>query len=229
MTPFDPGALLVMLLTFYPIVSVATLQRARAERPEYFAAGQLGGSKGEKLTLPDGRVFDLIFAAGAAPSVQRWQAIDVTNDPGTPGDGLTLDPGPLAPLDDLAIALPRVGDVFESLVSGELAALDGADGVLQAAAAAATDTDLAASLGFRYAQRVEPAIEAHGALRAALEADNPIAEVGAADEHSRVPGVAAHQYADDPPPDLDEPDPGTPPGDDEETPPGTRHPKDEDL
>jgi hypothetical protein len=66
-TPFDPVALLAMLQAFYPTPSGAALAQARAERPEYFAGGELFGSKGDKLRLGDGRVFDCIFAAGGLP------------------------------------------------------------------------------------------------------------------------------------------------------------------
>jgi hypothetical protein len=117
-TPFDPQALLVMLLTFYPIVSAAELRHARAERPEYFAAGELFGSKGDKLLLPDGRAFDLIFAAGGLPGQQRWQVIEA--GPGGDGDGFGLEAGPLVPLDETG-ALPPLSDlVFESLVAGAI-------------------------------------------------------------------------------------------------------------
>jgi hypothetical protein len=81
-TPFDPFALLSMLLAFYPAVSPAAFAQARRERPEYFAGGSIIGSKGDKLQLPDGRVFDCIFASGGPLSGQRWQVLDVTNDDG---------------------------------------------------------------------------------------------------------------------------------------------------
>jgi hypothetical protein len=120
-TPFDPHALLVMLLTFYPIVSVAALQRARAERPEYFAAGTLFGSKGEKLLLPDGRAFDLIFAAGGLPGQQRWQVIEA--GPGGDGDGFGLEAGPLAPVDEPTAVPPLSDPTFVPLVSGAIGEL----------------------------------------------------------------------------------------------------------
>lgn len=76
MVPFDRTALLVMLLTFYPEVSRANLERAYQERPEYFAGGRLFGSNGEKLLLADGRAFDLAYDAWGPR--RRWQVLDVT-------------------------------------------------------------------------------------------------------------------------------------------------------
>jgi len=210
-TPFDPWALLAMLLSFYPAVSVAALTRARAERPEYFAGGRLGGSKGEKLYLPDGRVWDLIFAAGGPPSGMRWQVLDVTDDPGGPGDGFELEPGPLSPLDEALVTFPPGAFAFESFVAGELAALDGADGVLHQAGETIVAFDGAAHLEGSYDGLITPALAAHVDMRAALDQDNPIDELEAAENAGGVPAVAGAQYDDDPPTDIAEPDPGSPP------------------
>lgn len=130
MTPFDPAALLAILLTFYPSVSIATLQRARQERPEYFAAGTLGGTHGEKLALDDGRIFDLIFSVDG-PDPARWQVIDVTHAGGEPIDpAFALAPGPLRPI-DLAAWPRRVPvDTFQPLVGAALDALGGSDATL---------------------------------------------------------------------------------------------------
>lgn len=131
MTPFDAVALLAMLLAFYPIVSSVELARARRERPEYFAGGTLIGSKGDKLRLPDLRIFDLIQNAGGLPGQQRWQVIE-------PGPSVAepwpLEPGPLTPIDvEGTRPSPPGGDTFESLVSTHLAELDGSDRVLDVA------------------------------------------------------------------------------------------------
>jgi len=75
MTPFSPVALLTMLLTFYPDVSPAALVLARRERPDYFAGGALGGSHGDKLTLPDGTVWDLIYDVENETGDRHWQVI----------------------------------------------------------------------------------------------------------------------------------------------------------
>jgi hypothetical protein len=127
-TPFDPDALLAMLLAFYPTPSAAALRQARAERPDYFAGGTLIGSKGDKLRLGDGRVFDLVFASGGLPGQQRWQVIDVTNDPGSAGDPFALEAGPLTPIDSTDVWPGSPAPGFESYVAGELGALDGTIG-----------------------------------------------------------------------------------------------------
>jgi hypothetical protein len=120
-TPFDPQALLVMLLTFYPIVSVAELQRARAERPEYFAAGTLFGTVGEKLLLPDGRAFDLIYDASGPLASRRWQVIEA--GPGGDGDPFGLEAGPLGPVDEPTAVPPLSDPTFVPLVSGAIGEL----------------------------------------------------------------------------------------------------------
>ena len=119
MTPFDPVALHAMLDAFYPTVSAAHLARARSERPEYFAGGVLFGSKGDKLKLPDGREFDLIFAAGGYVGQQRWQVIPA--GPGGTADGLVDEPGALVPIDVDALPMFPAPASFESLA---LAAID---------------------------------------------------------------------------------------------------------
>lgn len=131
MTPFDAGALLVMLQSFYPVVSGSELARARRERPEYFASGALFGSHGDKLLLPDGRVFDCIFAAGGLPGTQRWQVIE----PGPSVDEpYPLEPGPLTPLDLEGAGAPSSDPTaFQALVGGALAELAGETGVLDTA------------------------------------------------------------------------------------------------
>jgi hypothetical protein len=109
MTPFDAVALLAMLLAFYPTVNASELARARRERPEYFAGGTLLGSKGDKLRLPDGRIFDLIQNAGGLPGQQRWQVIEP--GPSVP-EPWPLEAGPLTPIDvDRLPAAAGRGDV----------------------------------------------------------------------------------------------------------------------
>lgn len=137
MTPFDGVALLAMLLAFYPLVSSGELARARRERPEYFAAGELFGSKGDKLKLPDGRVFDLILNAGGLPGSQRWQVIE----PGPGGDDpdFALEPGPLTPIDAGDDAAPAPSTDFEQLVAGALEQLGASDAVLAGAGQRVSD------------------------------------------------------------------------------------------
>jgi hypothetical protein len=127
-TPFDGVALLAMLLSFYPVVSGSELARARRERPEYFAGGTLGGSKGDKLFLPDTRVFDLIQNAGGLPGQQHWQVIEV----GPGGDDIPwpLEAGPLTPLDDVTPSSPGNVRAFEARVATALGDLGPSEAVL---------------------------------------------------------------------------------------------------
>lgn len=137
MTPFNASALLAILLAFYPTVSRAELARARRERPEYFAGGTLLGSKGDKLQLPDGRIFDLIQSAGGPPGSQRWQVIEAGPSVDEP---FPLEPGPLVPLDLDDTFPPRAHeDTFESLASSRLAELDGSDRLLDVARSSLVD------------------------------------------------------------------------------------------
>ncbi|MGH2667510.1 MAG: hypothetical protein ACRDH5_00030 [bacterium] len=139
MTPFDPDALLAMLLAFYPTPSPASLVRARQERPDYFAGGVLIGRGPDALRLPDGRILDLIFDwDGLHP---RWQVIDVTLGGGGAPEAFPLEPGPLAPLDGAQVPGPVERHTFEDLLArhaGELVNTDGAvalaEGVLVGAA-----------------------------------------------------------------------------------------------
>lgn len=136
-----------MLQAFYPSVTRTSLERAFRERPEYFAGGQLIGRLSDALRLPDGRIFDIVFAAWTAQS--RWQALDVTHAPPGPADPFPLDVGPLVEVDADAV-LPPIGDpVFVPLVSGtigELQQLEGRMGDAQTEIAmnAAADGDGAA-------------------------------------------------------------------------------------
>lgn len=118
MTPFDPVALLVMLRAFYPAVSVAALRRAREERPEYFAGGELFGTHGEKFRLPDGRVFDLIYDVDGFSGGPAWQVIEP--GPEGPPDPFPLEPGPLAALDAGLVLPPPLEGGFLSLAGAHL-------------------------------------------------------------------------------------------------------------
>jgi hypothetical protein len=210
-TPFDPAALLAMLLAFYPAPSPAAFAQARGERPEYFAGGVIVGSKGDKLQLGDGRVFDCIYAAGGLPSEMRWQVIDVTNDAGGTDAGLALTPGPLAVLDPTLAIAPFGDPGFEAFVAGELDALGGSDGQLDRAGAAVLEFDGGAALEDSASRLLDPAEAAHANIRAALDADDPIDELGAAADAGGVPDVEGAQYVEQPPPDVPPIDPGDPP------------------
>ena len=133
MTPFDPAALLAMLLAFYPVASPAALGRAMAERPEYFAGAVRIGRGGDAIQLPDGRIFDLIFAVDD-PIARHWQVIEAGAGDGA-DDPFADGPGPLTPLDpNDATPAPAV-DMFTGLVGEALAALGASDAVLDAAGA----------------------------------------------------------------------------------------------
>lgn len=139
MIPFDATALLVMLLTFYPIVGPAALARARQERPDYFAGGDIRGTEGDKLWLGDGRKFDLIFQVNTPG--QAWQVLELTGQPGDPGDAdpFALEDGPLSPIDESAFPAPAPRSVFADLVGAELAPLDAHDAGLATAHATIYD------------------------------------------------------------------------------------------
>lgn len=214
MTPFDPFALVAMLTVFYPVVSSASLARAFAERREYFAGGRLTGSKGDKLTLPDGRVWDLIFAAGGPPAARRWQALDVTEDGPAPNDPFALEDGPLTYLDEELGTLPPIGETFEALVAGHLAAFGDSDGLLARAAVDVAEFDGARRVADDYDRTIVPALEGHANVGRALDGQDLGDELDAAGGAGEIIDATGPLYDDPPPADLPEPDPGDPPPDD---------------
>jgi hypothetical protein len=128
-TPFDGVALLAMLVAFYPVVGPAALRRARDERPEYFAGGEIRGTEGDKLWLGDGRKFDLILKVNTPG--QAWQVLELFGVDGAaaPDDPFQLEAGPLVPFDLSAFQPPAHDDTFTPLAAaavGELNAVDGA-------------------------------------------------------------------------------------------------------
>lgn len=210
MTPFDGAALLVMLLTFYPVVSVANLRLARAERPEYFAAGVLFGTHGEKLRLPDGRVFDLIFDVDGPG--RRWQVIDVTaGDDGGPSPW-PLEPGPLTPIDPELVLPPPIDRAFEALVSGHLADVDNSTRALDQSRedlASAGDGTEADGVYEESAGAAAAALEDHVRMYDELDPSDVITQTDGLG--GRI-GDAQTDYPDPeavaPPDDLPVPDPG---------------------
>jgi hypothetical protein len=211
MTPFDPIALLSMLLTFYQPATVDNLRRAHRERPDYFAGGHLVSTGGEKLLLSDGRIFDLIFDVGGPRA--RYQVTDVTAGGGA-GGAFPLEPGPLTPIAvDSVLPPPSSGDSFESRLAstlGELAAADGAIGVHEGIIAGAADP-----IGFdvEFEDTIGRAAATLDGDRFALAALDP----GALLDRSReqefgIDGVDRElPNPDDGPPDMDPPDLGDPP------------------
>jgi hypothetical protein len=207
-TPFDPIALLVMLLAFYPAVSAAAFAQARVERPEYFSGGVIFGSKGDKLRLPDGRAFDCIIAAGGPASGRHWSVSLIVEDPNAEPDIFALGDGPIAPLDELDTVPAPSLDTFASLVAGELAALDGADTVLDSAATAVAEFDGGADLEDASAQLLDPAAVHHAATRAALDHDDPAEELESAGLTRDTIDARLSEYDDPPPDEAPEIDPG---------------------
>ncbi len=219
MTPFDPWALLAMLLAFYPTVSAAAFAQARRERPEYFAGGRIVGSGGDKLQLPDGRIFDYILAVDGPAAGRRWIMLDVTNDPGAPASPFALEPGPLVPLDEEFTLPPGAGPMFENLVAGELEAFGASDGQLHTASVAIVEFSGAALLEDAYEREIVPALDAHSAFASSLDADDVGTELEAAEDHGRIIDGTETEYDEDPPDDLPEPDPGRAPDEGPEKPP----------
>src|SRR5213592_2880219 len=161
-----------MLKAFYPVPSGAAFAQARRERPEYFAAGVIFGSKGDKLRLPDGREFDCIVAAGGPVSGRSWYCGLIVDDPNAQPDPFPLEPGPLDPLDEDAAIGPALDRDLEALVARGLSDLSGSDDRLAAAGQAVIVVDGAGDIERSYAELVEPALEKHVEIRAALDMDD---------------------------------------------------------
>jgi len=130
-TPFDPAAIVAMLRSFYPVVTIANLRLARTERPDYFAGGALFGTCGEKLRLPDGRVWDLMYDCGGLQAA--WQAIEPGPSDGSGGDGFALEPGPFTPIDVPDLLPPTPAQDFTQLMAGAMLELGSAEDVLDLA------------------------------------------------------------------------------------------------
>jgi len=209
-TPFNGDALLVMLLTFYPIVGPAALARARAERPEYFAGGVIIGREGDALLLPDGRVFDLIFNVNTP--IQRWQILDVTGGgPGGPDHPFRNVEGPLVPIDESAFVEPTPHAVFTPLVAAsyqELTPRDNAIGVSQTTLTEASSPgDLEAALS----ATIDPAFPALNQELASLDQSVPADVLDAARQQGFVIDAREHDLDEHAPPELPADDPGPPP------------------
>lgn len=171
MTPFSPAALVVMLVTFYPDVSAAALVRARLERPEYFAGGVLGGSHGDKMSLPDGSGWDLIYDVENATGNRHWQCIPAGGD-ATAGDPtFALEPGPLVPIDQAqwpapspqAVFLPIVADAFSDLTGVDALLASAASTMAEASSSAAFDAAVSGAIGDGDAARAGELEAARGA------------------------------------------------------------------
>lgn len=214
MIPFDELALLVMLVTFYPVVGPAALQRARAERPAYFAGGEIRGTDGDKLWLADGRKYDLIFKVGAPDT--RWQVLLLPDGsgPGGPDDPFALEDGPIAPIDLSAFPALIHDPIFAPLVAGALDELAGVDAGLLRAHATITEASDSAPLEAVFADTVDPAAAAADGQRYLLDSADPSDLLATSAGHGAV--IDARESGFPPTPDeigpVPEP-PATPPPD----------------
>lgn len=191
MTPFAPAALLAMLLTFYPIVSVANLQIARRDRPEYFAGGTLFGTTGEKLRLPDGRVFDLIFdASNPDPARRRWQVI-AASGAGDSGGLFPLEAGPFTPIDESAWPAPHAVPVFVPLVASAYASLGDADGLFGQASSTLVAASSSAALQSVFSDTINRAEDRVDSSRNNLTAADPSDVIVASG--GQVPAIASRE------------------------------------
>lgn len=219
MVPFDPYALLAILQAFYPVPTIANLRLARAERPEYFAGGELFGSCGEKLRLPDGRVWDLMFDCGG-PSA-RWQAIEPGPGDGGGGDGFGLDPGPLAVLEVPNLLPPTPAQDFQQIVAGALLELGAPDDALQLAGNALGASTASGGLGDALTRDLNDAAAARVSQDRALDVVRPDELLEASQgAGSAIDGEAAEypEPGDAAPPEIPPEDPGPPPPDDQRPP-----------
>ena len=211
LAPFDPIAALAVLLTYTP-PSAPNLLRALAEHADTFAGAQPIGHGGDKIQLADGRIYDCIFNVDGPPGARRWQMLYIDpNDPGGPPDPFALEQGPLAYVDEDLPIIIGGGDSFESIVTGELAALDGADPVLADAGQAIVAFDGADALDGSARALLQPATDAHEQIRAALDDDNPADVIDATNSHGGEIAAGQGDYAEAPVPDQPVPDPGDPP------------------
>ncbi len=211
MAPFDRWALLAILLAFYPTPSAAALRQARAERPEYFAGGAIIGSKGDKLQLSDGRIFDLIYAAGGMPGEQRWQVLEVTGEGGS--DEWALEAGPLAYLDPATIPAPGYNNELERLWGETWASLGNSDAGMVAAANEIASVGDAAPLENSFESDVGGAAGAVDDQLRSLHVLDPADVIDATRGEAWTIDGAREEIVNpaDEPDDVNAPDPGVPP------------------
>lgn len=217
--PFDPDAMVAMLTGFYPTPTIANLRRAYTERPDYFAGGRLFGSCGEKLLLPTGRAWDLMFDCGGPRA--RWQAIDVTDGGSGADDPFALETGPLDPLELPDILAPVRDDAFTQLVADALRELGASDDVLHGAATTLIEAGAPSGLGDALTSALDDAVRAQRDQQHEIESFRP-EDVAQAAEDGRLVTDARPGMPDDgdldPTADVEPGDPGPPPRDDTERP-----------
>lgn len=214
LAPFDPGAVLALLQAFYPVVSPAALAQALAAHPDTFGYGVITRPNGDKIQLPDGRIYDCIVNSGGRPGTTFWSCsyVDPT-DPGGPDDPFALEDGPLAYLDENLQVFSGSGRSNVDVVAEQLAPLAGADGVLDGAGQAIVTFDGAAQVDGAYNALVAPAREVHAGVVDTFDQADPSSVIDATNSHDGEIDSARGDYVEDPPPPTDEPDPGAPPKD----------------
>lgn len=219
---FDPAALLAVLVASYSPASPAALARAWRERPALFGGGTITGSKGDKLTLPSGEVWDLIFAS-TDPIARHWQMLQLGDEGPAVVDPFALERGPLDFLEPDLFTRPVREGTYEGLVAGAYADVAGGDAAISAPRAVIVD-ELASRDGFEHATAGD-AEDANGEIEAQLAhpADVDITEVAAAtdglnddasakrdelpaDNEFTAPFLTPPDYG--PPPERGEPEPG---------------------
>lgn len=126
---FDPAAALALLEAFYPDVSPENLELAVREHPDVFPFARIVGTRGDKLTFPDGSLYDVIFGAAGLPGLRRWQMIIPGPSEDVP-DPFPIEPGPLERLTLQAIEDFEPTPSFVGLVAPAIANVDGADPAL---------------------------------------------------------------------------------------------------
>ncbi len=138
--------------------------------------------------------------------VDAGKATPLPADPGA--GGLTLDAGPLTPIDAGVVVIPRAGPVFEPLVSDALGGLDGTDAQLDHVTATVAAIDPSQDAAAIDTTELDDASGAHDAASAdagALSVDQLVSATS-----GQRDGIDSHRadYNEEPPPDQPVPDPG---------------------
>jgi hypothetical protein len=121
-------------------------------------------------------------------------------------DPFALEEGPLEPIDESIDWFPaRAGPTMESVVAGELAALNGTDPALDQVALTVGRFDASGAAGAIDDPTLDDAIGSHEETRAALENDSPGVLVETSDGHLTLIDTRSGDYDFDLPGYIDEP------------------------
>lgn len=217
--PFEPGAMVAMLKSFYPVVTIANLRRAQQERSEYFGGGALFGSCGEKLRLPTGQVWDLMFDCGGLNA--HWQAIEPGEGGGGGDDPFSLEPGPLDVLELPEIVPPVPDGAFTQLVADAIRELGASDDILHQAGTVLVEANAPSGLGDALSAALDDAMRAQRDQQHEVESFRPEDVARAADDAHAVtdtrPGMPSDSEL-NPTAEVEPGDPGPPPRDDKQNP-----------